>query len=73
MILTTDQLNHVLASGGCLVLDGTTMTLNQLRDLAAHAKTGNAKLTIKRVGNFTADQLQRVAALAPGLVTFDLT
>lgn len=73
MILTTDQLNHVIASGGCLVLDGTTMTLNQIRDLAAHAKASNVKLTIKRVGNLTADQMQQVAALAPGLVTFDLT
>ncbi|WP_445143325.1 hypothetical protein [Dyella sp. Tek66A03] len=73
MIMTIDQLKQVLASGGNLMLDGTSMTLSQIKDLASQAKPSGAKITIKRVGDYTPVQLEQVAALAPGLITFDLT
>jgi hypothetical protein len=72
MILSIDQHKHVLRAGGGFVLDSTNYTFVQLKDMAAAAKTGNATMTVKNVSGFTADQLAELAALAPGLIVFDL-
>ena len=73
MILTDRQLNAIVLAGGGLVVDAPTLTFNQLRELAASAHDGNAELVVKNVGGLTADQLQTLAAAAPGRISFDLT
>jgi DNA replication protein len=73
MIFTVDQLSRVAAAGGGLALDGSLFTFNQIKEICVAAATGSATLTLHNVGNLTAGQLTELSALAPGLVTFDLT
>lgn len=74
MILTVEQLSRIAAAGGCLVLDGSLFTFNQIKEICtAAAGHGAATLTLHNVGNLTPGQLAELSALAPGLVTFDLT
>lgn len=73
MILTGLQLNAVVRAGGGLVVDGTTLTYNELHALAISAHDGKAQLVVQRVGSLTADQLHTLAAAAPGRISFDLT
>jgi hypothetical protein len=73
MILSSEQLRQVVSAGAGLVIDGTTLTLIQLRQVVSAAPIGKASVTVKNVSGFTATQLAEVAALAPGLVVFDLT
>jgi hypothetical protein len=73
VILTDRQLNAIALAGGGLVVDAPTLTFTQLHELAASAQNGNARLVVKNVAALTAEQLRVVAALAPGLVSFDMT
>lgn len=73
MIITAEQLGQIAGAGGGLNLDASTLTFNQIRDIATAAHTGNAKVTLKNFANLTAVQLSELAALAPGLITFDFT
>jgi hypothetical protein len=73
VIRTDRQLNSIAQAGGGLVVDAPTMTFNQLHDLATAANNGNAQLVIKNVAGLTTEQLRALAAIAPGLISFDLT
>jgi hypothetical protein len=73
MILTTDQLKHIVTAGGGFVIDASTMTFNQIRDISAAAAKGKAKITLKNLSGLTSFQLNKLAALAPGMIVFDLT
>lgn len=74
MIFTTEQLKQVASTGGGFVIDASTMTFNQIRDVSTAANTGKAKITLKNFSmTLTAIQLSELAALAPGLIVFDLT
>jgi len=73
MIITIEQLKQILNAGGCLVIDASVMTFNQIRDLSTVAQNGTAKITVKNLSSMTAAQLTELAALAPGLIVFDLT
>ena len=73
MIITIDQLKGIAGAGGGLSLDASTMTFNQIRDLCIAAEAGGATVSLKALSGFTAGQLQELAQLAPGLVSFDLT
>jgi hypothetical protein len=54
-------------------VDAPTLTFNQLRELAASAHDGSARLVVKNVAGLTTEQLSTLAAIAPGLISFDLT
>ena len=74
MIFTTEQLKQIATAGGGFVIDASTMTFNQIRDVSAAANTGNAKITIKNFSvTLTALQMTELASLAPGLIVFDLS
>jgi hypothetical protein len=73
VIFTLEQLKQITASGGGLVIDASTMTFNQIKDVSAAANSGNANITIKNLSGLTTVQLHELAALAPGLIVFDLT
>jgi hypothetical protein len=73
MIITGEQLRQIVAVGGGLVLDASAMTLNQIRDVIPAANTNKASITLKNLSGMTAGQLEEIAGLAPGLVTFDLS
>jgi hypothetical protein len=73
VILTDRQLNAIALAGGGLVVDAPTLTFNELHDLAASAQDGNAQLVVKNVAGMTAEQLRTLAAIAPGLISFDMT
>jgi hypothetical protein len=73
MILTIEQLKRVAAAGGGFVLDASGFTFNQIRDISAAAAAGKARLTLRNLSGMTAGQLAELAAIAPGLLVFDLT
>ena len=73
MIITTDQLKRIAGAGGGLVLDATTLTFNQVKDISSAANTGKAIITVKNFSGLTAVQLNELAALAPRLISFDFT
>jgi hypothetical protein len=73
MIITNEQLKQIVAAGGGLVVDASTITFAQLRELTATAPPNKATITIKNFASLTAGQLHELASLAPGLVVFDLT
>jgi hypothetical protein len=73
MIMTTGQLMAIAGAGGGLVLDASTLTFTQIRDVSAAAAGGKATITVKNFSSLTATQLVELAQLASGLITFDLT
>jgi hypothetical protein len=73
MIITTDQLKQIVATGGGLVLDVSEMTFNQLKDILSAANSSKAQITLKNLSGLTAMQLQELSSLAPSLIAFDLT
>jgi hypothetical protein len=73
MIITTEQLKHITGAGGGLILDASTMTFNQLKDILPAANSGKARIILKYLSGLTAAQLNELANLAPGLIVFDLT
>lgn len=73
MIITLQQLQKIVAAGGGVILDASSMTFQQLRDVVASAPGGKASITLKNLEGLTAAQLQELAGLAPALVIFDLT
>ncbi len=72
MIITIDQLKQIVSAGGGLVIDASTMTFNQLKDISSAANNG-ARITIKSISSLTAGQLIELATLAPGMIVFDQT
>lgn len=73
MILTNEQLIRLVATGGGLVLDASTVTFTQLRDLSAAAVGNRAQITVKNCSGLTAQQLTLLASLAPGQLVFDIS
>jgi hypothetical protein len=73
MILTRAQRNDILLSGGSLVINGSQMTLPQLKELAVEVAKSTGTITIKNIGYINAVQLKQIAALAPGQIIFDLS
>lgn len=73
MIITHEQLKQIAGAGGGLVLDVSTMTFNQLKEIVPAAKAKKASITLKNFSGLTAAQLNELATLAPGLIVFDLT
>jgi hypothetical protein len=73
MIITTEQLKQIAGAGGGLVLDASTLTFNQIKDISSAANSGKAIITVKNFAGLTAVQLNELAALAPGLISFDFT
>ena len=73
MILTTIQLKAIATSGGGLVLDASTLTYVQLKELCLAASVGGGSLMFKHCGDLTGDQLIALARIAPKLVVFDHT
>jgi hypothetical protein len=73
VILTDPQLNAVMLAGGGLVVEAPALTFNELHALAVSAQDGNSQLVVKHVAGLTAEQLQTLAAAAPGRISFDLT
>jgi hypothetical protein len=73
MIFSLDQLKQIVSTGGGLVIDASTMTFNQMRDIAAAANNGKAKIMVKNLSSLTAVQLVELSKLAPGLIVFDQT
>ena len=73
MIITAQQRQKILAVGGGLILDASSMTFQQLREVAASANGSKASITLRNLSGLTAAQLQEVAGLAPALIIFDLT
>jgi hypothetical protein len=71
--MTVEQLKQIAAVGGGLVIDATTLTFKQIAEISVVAKTGNARIKLKNPSSLTAGQLAAIAALAPGLIVFDLT
>jgi hypothetical protein len=72
MIITSEQLKQIVGAGGGLIIDASTLTLNQLRDIVSAASANKASITVKNLSGLTAAQLKDLATLAPGLVVFDL-
>jgi hypothetical protein len=73
MIMTNEQIKQIVLAGGGLVIDASTMTFNQIKDISSAANTSKARITVKNIAELTALQLKELAALAPGLIVFDLT
>ena len=73
MIMTNEQLKQIVLAGGGLVIDASTMTYNQLREIASAAAAGDAQITLYKLSGLTAAELREMAMLAPRLITFDLT
>jgi hypothetical protein len=73
VILSDPQRNAIVLAGGGLVVDAPTLTFNELHALAVSAHDGKAQLVVKNVAGLSAEQLQRLAATAPGRISFDLT
>jgi energy-converting hydrogenase Eha subunit H len=73
VIHTIQQLSALVRAGGGLTLDATAYTYNQIADICRAAAIGSARITLRNVGRLTLTDLSKLAALAPGLVTFDFT
>jgi hypothetical protein len=73
MIITSEQLKQIVSAGGGLLIDASTVTLSQLRDIVSVASANKASITVKNVSGITAAQLRDLATLAPGLIVFDLS
>lgn len=71
--ITFQQMQTIVAAGGGLVLDATTLTTQIMHMLAAAAAPSGARLTFFQVGHLTAQELQMVAQAGQGQVVFDLT
>ena len=64
MILTLEQQQAILRAGGGMVLDASAYTFNQLLDLASAAKTGPARIELRRVSGLTQGQMLELAIVA---------
>ena len=73
MLITNSQIEKIVAAGGGVILDASSMTLNQIKGIVAAANANGARITLKNVAALTAAQLEELAGLAPALLTFDLT
>lgn len=71
MSYTTDNLIKVLKDGGSISLGFKGRTTDNLCRLAEAARNGGGSLTVRIVATeMTSDNMARVAATAPGRVTF---
>lgn len=74
MILTIVQLKRIAAAGGGLSLDASLFTFNQLADIVGAAAAGaKGSVSLRNVAGLNATQLAELAALAPGLVSFEIS
>jgi hypothetical protein len=72
MIITIEQMKQIVSAGGGLILDASTLSFNQLKDICSAANKG-ARIIIKGISGLTAGQLIELATLAPGVIVFDQT
>jgi hypothetical protein len=72
MVLTIEQLETILSSGGGLRVSVSGYSLSQLLRLATAAAAGKSLLLLVDVSDLTAMQLTKLAAAAPGFISFDL-
>ena len=72
MLLTINQLEKILSSGGALRLAASSYSFIQLIALAGAAASGRARLELIDLSTLTAVQLTQLAQTAPGLIAFDL-
>jgi len=73
MIMTTAQINQLVAAGASLVLDCSLLNIVQLKQITAAAAAANTRLSLKHVDDLTVEQLKTILAIAPGLIEIDLT
>lgn len=74
MILTIEQLADIARAGGALSLDASQFTFNQITQIVKAAQLGGkASISLRNVAGLNATQLTRLAGLAPGLVSFDIS
>lgn len=74
MILSIAQLRKIVRAGGGLYLDASEFTLDQLTELANAAQAGaKGSIALRNVAGMSAAQLATLAALAPGLVSFEIS
>ncbi|MDB6101930.1 MAG: hypothetical protein JWO52_1929 [Gammaproteobacteria bacterium] len=73
MIITTEQIKQIAFAGGGLVIDAQALSFQQLKGVAGAANSGKAALTVTSPSSLTVAELLELAALAPGLINFDLT
>jgi hypothetical protein len=71
--ITFQQMQLIVAAGGGLILDATTLTSQIMQMLASAAGTSGASLTFFQVGHLSAQELQLIAQAGKGHVVFDLT
>jgi len=72
MVLTIEQLEKILASGGGLRVSASSYSVSQLTRLASAAASGHAALQLIETAALTAAQLTLLAEAAPGHIVFDL-
>jgi hypothetical protein len=74
VILTIVQLKQIIRAGGGLSLDASLFTLHQLTEIVEAAQAGGkASVSLHNVAGLNATQLAELAALAPGLVSFEIS
>ena len=71
--MTFQQMQVIVAAGGGLILDATSLNVQIMQLLAQAAAGSGAKLTFKNVGHLNAQQLHIIAQAGSGNVIFDLT
>ena len=55
------------------MINGSQLTLPQLKELAVEVAKSTGIITIKNIGYISGAQLKQIAALAPGQIIFDLS
>lgn len=73
MIITTEQFKQIVGAGGGLVMDASTLSFTQIKDIVQSANSSKARITLKNISGMTAGQLTEIAALAPNQIVFDLS
>ena len=68
-----DGLIRIVANGGGLVIDGSSMATDDLVRIAANAAGKGSHIVVRNVGTKSIDELVRIAASGQGAMIFDLT
>jgi hypothetical protein len=71
MIISIEQLKKIVGAGGGVVLDASTMTFSQLKEVAESPHSGKAAITLRNISGLTAAQLSELATAAPRLIVFE--
>jgi hypothetical protein len=72
MSLSTDDLIKIVEVGGGLMLDGGSMSKEDLLRLAAAAGKFEAGVTLRNLTGTAVDDLVEISRASDGYVTFDL-